>query len=404
MKKSSADQNGFSGERLDHLAEFLKSGYVETRQLAGFSLLISRAGTEVARFMAGHADIERRKPIENDTIFRIYSMTKPVTSIALMMLVEDGVISLDDPVKKYIPAWSELHMLPDGSADLSQAIPAPDMLVVDLMRHTSGLTSCFQRGSPVDDIYRQHNIDTRVRGGTLAHTIEQLAQVPLRFAPQTKWNYSIATDVIGYLIEQLSGRTLSAFFEERVFSPLGMTDTTFELPKDKVQRFAALYRTAPGKGLELIDDPATSDYLIPATQYSGGGGLVSTLDDYHRFCRMLLNGGTLDGRRIIGRKTLELMTANHLPGGVDLDTLAVSSFAETLFKGVGFGLGFATTLDPVQCLLQGNAGDFFWGGAAGTYFWVDPAEELIVIFMTQLYPHLPRIRRELRTLVYAAMT
>lgn len=398
-----ASSHGFSQERLAHLYGFLKSNYVDTRQLAGFSLLISRGGSEVARFAAGHADVERNRPVADDTIFRIYSMTKPITSIALMMLVEDGLISLDDPVKKFIPEWSGLRVLPDGATDESAAVPAPDMLVVDLLRHTAGLTSCFQRGSRVDDLYRELGIDTRFRNNSLAHTVGLIAQVPLRFAPQTKWNYSVATDVLGYLIEQISGITLAQFFEERIFMPLGMMDTTFELPANKTTRFAALYRGAPQGGLELVDDPVTSEYLRPATQYSGGGGLVSTLDDYHRFSRMLLNGGTLDGQRIIGRKTIELMTTNHLPGGVDLESMAVSSFAETSFKGVGFGLGFATTLDPVQCLVQGNAGDFFWGGAAGTYFWVDPKDELIVIFMAQLYPHLPRIRRQLRTLVYSAM-
>jgi CubicO group peptidase (beta-lactamase class C family) len=399
---SHPNENGFSRERLDHLYGFLKSTYVDTQQLAGFSMLISRRGERVAQFSAGYADLEHRRPIVDETIFRIYSMTKPITSIAFMMLVEDGLVSLDDPVKKFIPQWRNLHVLPDASGEASGAVPA-DMQIVDLLRHTSGLTSCFQRGSPVDDMYRERRIDTRTRNSSLKHTVDQLAQVPLRFAPQTKWNYSIATDVLGYLIEQLSGCSLAQFFEQRIFAPLGMTDTSFDLPHDKVERFAALYRGAAQGGLELVDAPANSEYLVAATQYSGGGGLVSTLDDYYRFCQMLLNAGSLNGRRIIGRKTLELMTANHLPGGVDLESLAVSSFAETSFKGIGFGLGFAMTLDPDKALLQGNAGDFFWGGAAGTYFWVDPKEALIVIFMTQLYPHIPRIRRQLRTLVYAAM-
>lgn len=394
---------GFSRERLARLRDFLTSTYIETHRLPGFSLLISRGGEVVTQFSAGQADLERGRPIERDTIFRIYSMTKPVTSVAFMMLVEDGLISLDDPVKQYIPEWSALGMLPDGVQDERAAMRAPDMQVVDLLRHTSGLTSCFQRGSRVDDLYRERGIDTRVRDSTLAHTVALLGEVPLRFAPQTRWNYSVATDVLGYLIEQLSGQSLEQFFQERIFGPLGMDDTTFELPDVNVGRFAALYRGASGGGLDLVEDPATSEYRRPATQYSGGGGLVSTLDDYHRFCRMLLDGGTLDGRRIIGRKTLELTTSNHLPGGVDLERMAVSSFAETSFRGIGFGLGFATTLDPVPGLVPGNAGDFFWGGAAGTYFWVDPREALIVVFMTQLYPHLPRIRRELRTLVYAAM-
>jgi CubicO group peptidase (beta-lactamase class C family) len=397
-------KNGFSPERLDHLFSFLKTDYVDKERLPGFSLLVSHKDREVARYCAGYADVERRQPVRNDTIFRIYSMTKPITSIAFMMLVEDGAISLDDPVSKFIPQWHGLRVLGERSSVSSDPArtPAREMRIVDLLRHTSGLTSCFQKGSEVDEMYRALRIDTRIRSQSLQGIVELIAQVPLRFEPETKWNYSIATDVLGYLIEQVSGHSLARFFSEKILTPLGMTDTSFNVAPEKAPRFAGLYRETQGS-LELVDDPRSSDYLVPASLYSGGGGLVSTVDDYYRFCRMLAAGGTLDGVRIVGRKTIELMTANHLPGGVDLESLAVSSFAETSFKGVGFGLGLAVTIDPARCLLQGNAGDFFWGGAAGTYFWVDPKDELIVIFMTQLYPHLPQIRRQLRTLVYAAM-
>jgi CubicO group peptidase (beta-lactamase class C family) len=234
--------------------------------------------------------------------------------------------------------------------------------------------------------------------------IDGLAKVPLEFSPGDAWNYSVSTDVLGYLVQKISGMPFERFLRERIFEPLGMHDTDFHVPAEKADRLAACYRFAPKNPMQLVDDPTDSPYLRPPAFVSGGGGLLSTMADYQRFCRMLLNGGSLEGVRIIGPKTLELMTANHLPDGKDLTQLSVSLFSEASYAGVGFGLGFAVTVDPARTLIPGNAGDFSWGGMASTYFWVDPREELIVIFMTQLMPSATYpLRRELRTLVYSAL-
>jgi CubicO group peptidase (beta-lactamase class C family) len=280
------------------------------------------------------------------------------------------------------------------------------MTIHDLMTHMSGLTYGFMERTNVDAAYRKLGIDRGgTHEGTLADMVEKLATLPLEFSPGTAWNYSVSTDVLGHLIEVLSGQRLDAFLKETLFDPLGMVDTGFVVPPEKVDRFAANYRRRRDKSLRIEDDPETSPYVGERSFLSGGGGLVSTAADYLRFCRMLLGRGELDGARILGRKTLELMTANHLPGGGDLAGVALGRFAETVYDGVGFGLGFSVQLDPARSKVLDSPGQFAWGGAASTAFWIDPSEDLIVLFMTQFMPSQTfNFRGQLKQIVYSAIT
>jgi CubicO group peptidase (beta-lactamase class C family) len=364
----------------------------------------------------GFADIERKAPVKDDTIYRIYSMTKPITSVAFMMLFEEGKVALDEPVAKYIPEWKNLGVFVAGShpAFLTRPLSRP-MLIVDLLRHTSGLTYGFQQRGNVDAAYRELKLGGVEKDGTLQSMIEDLAKIPLEFSPGEAWNYSVSTDVLGYLIGKISGMPFEQFLKQRIFEPLGMTDTDFHVPADKAHRFAACY-SAPGGAmtfhatdrsgrLTLQDDPKTSSFLAPPAFISGGGGLCSTAADYLTFCRALLNRGELDGVRLIGPKTLALMTSNHLPGGKELPELSRSLFSEAAYNGIGFGLGFSVTMEPAKTLISGSPGEYAWGGAATTSFLIDPAEEMIMIFMTQVMPSSAYpIRRELRTMVYSAIT
>lgn len=397
---------GFSPARLQHLDRFLQTRYLDTGRLPGALTLIQRRG-EIAHLSAlGYRDVERQLPVEEDTLFRIYSMTKPITSVAFMMLVEDGLVSLDDPVHRYIPQWRDLGVYEGGFIGTFKTRQTQrPMLIVDLLRHTSGLTYGFQQRTNVDAAYRRLRLDDYTGPGTLDGMIEALSTLPLEFSPGTVWNYSVATDVLGYLIGRIADQPFEQFLRQRILEPLGMADTDFLVPAAKAARFAACYAVTPEGKMRLQDDPERSPYLRAPKMVSGGGGLVSTIGDYLRFCRMLLAGGTLEGARILGPKTLELMTRNHLPDGKELPDLSVSLFSEAAYAGVGFGLGFSVTTQPARTLLPGSAGDFSWGGMASTYFWVDPREELIVIFMTQLMPSTTYpIRRELRNAVYSAFT
>jgi CubicO group peptidase (beta-lactamase class C family) len=404
---------GLSSERLARIETFLDERYVQTGKLPCAQVQVWRRGKLAYETVLGLADRERERKLKSDDLFRIYSMTKPITSVAFMMLVEEGLAALDDPVAKYIPEWAGLGVYNGGFMESFQSKPVDrPMLVVDLLRHTSGLTYGFQQQGNIDAAYRKLKVGDDLRATTLAETVTTLAGVPLQFSPGEAWNYSVSTDIVGRLVEIISGQALDVFFEERIFKPLGMTDTFFTVPKDKADRFTACYAVgalgskAPISPKPLLqDDPKKSPYLKPATFLSGGGGLVSTADDYMRFCRMLLNGGELEGERLLGPKTIQLMAANHLPGGKDLTQMSQSLFSEASYAGVGFGLGFATTMNPAATLIPGTAGDFFWGGAASTFFWVDPVEDLAVVFLTQLLPSSAYpVRRELRTLVYSAIT
>lgn len=398
---------GFSAARLARLDAFLEEKYVRTKRLPGTLTMIARGGEIAHLGVTGMADVERGVPVSADTIFRIYSMTKPLTSMALMMLVEEGAIALDDPVHRYIPAWKNLAVYEAGTEKLgwkTRPCKRP-MQIVDLLRHTSGLTYGFQLRTNVDAGYRARRIGEIEKAGTLDDMIAALAGLPLEFSPGDAWNYSVATDVCGYVVQVVAGEKFEEFLRRRIIAPLGMVDTGFHVREGQGHRLAACYQPTQTGGIELQDDPATSSYLKPPSFVSGGGGLVSTAADYMKFAQMCLDGGrTASGERLISRKTLDLMTANHLPGGKSLADLSVSMFSEAAYAGVGFGLGFAMTGDSASTLMPGSDGDYFWGGAASTFFWVDPAEDLACVFMTQLIPSSSYpVRRQVRTMVYSAL-
>lgn len=406
MSRESPATVGLASSRLQYLDRYIQQRYVDTGRLPCAMTLIEHRG-QTAHFSAqGQMDLERGRPLQQDTLFRIYSMTKPITSVALMMLVEEGLIALDDPVHRYIPQWRNLAVYEAGFLETFRTRPtkAP-MRIIDLLRHTSGLTYGLQQRTNVDAAYRKFGFGDPAGTGTLDAMIDGLAKIPLEASPGDVWNYSVSTDVLGYLVGKVSGVPFDDFLRQRIFAPLVMVDTDFHVPAAKASRLASCYMLAPDGRMKLQDDSQTSRYLQPPAFISGGGGLVSTAADYLRFCRMLLNGGVLEGTRLLSPKTIELMTTNHLPGGKELPDLSVSLFSEASYSGVGFGLGFAVTTNPARALIPGSQGDFSWGGMASTYFWIDPREQLIVIFMTQLIPStLYNLRRELRTLVYSAFT
>ncbi|HEX5378339.1 MAG TPA: serine hydrolase domain-containing protein [Phenylobacterium sp.] len=396
---------GFSGDRLKRLDAFLARKYIEPGLIPCAQVQILRNGKLVHETVQGHADRERGKPLSRDTVYRIYSMTKPITSVAFMMLVEEGLVALDDPVSRFIPEWKGLGVYSAGLGPYLTTPPVRPMQMVDLLRHTSGLTYGFQTRSNVDAAYRKLKIADPTGPLDMDGFVAELAKLPLEFSPGEAWNYSISTDVLGVLVQRISGKPFGQFLQDRIFGPLGMTETGFTVRPDQSARFAACYNAKPGGGMTLQDDPETSAYLKAPNFQSGGGGLVSTADDYMKFCRMLLGRGELDGQRLLAPKTLKLMASNHLPGGQDLTHLSRSLFSEATNAGVGFGLGFAVTFDPVKAMLTSSPGEFYWGGAASTAFWIDPVEDVAVVFMTQLMPSSTYpIRRELRTLVYSALT
>ena len=354
---ASPESAGMSKAGFDRVEAHLKRRYIDAGRFPGAQMLVYRRGKVVYSAVQGFADVERRSPVKDDTIFRIYSMTKPITSVAFMMLFEEGRVALDEPVQKYIPEWNNLGVFQAGTlpAFLTKP-PSRPMLIVDLLRHTSGLTYGFQQRSNVDAAYRERRIEEIERPRTLQLMIDDLSRLPLEFSPGEAWNYSVSTDVIGYLIGKISGTPFDQFLRERIFNPLGMNDTDFFVPPDKAHRLAACYSSDGKGGMKLQDDPTTSSFLSPPSFISGGGGLCSTAADYLTFCRALLSGGELDGVRLIGPKTLALMTSNHLPGGSDLYTMSRSLFSEATYNGVGFGLGFGVTVNPAQMLLPGSAG------------------------------------------------
>ena len=397
---------GLSSSRLENIDKFVQRKYLDAGRIPCALTLVHRRG-EVAHFStSGFADVERKKPVKEDTIFRIYSMTKPVTSVAFMMLLEQGLVALDDPVHRHIPEWRDLGVYNGGFMETFRAKrPERPMLIVDLLRHTSGLTYGFQQSTNVDAAYRKLKIGEIEKHGTLDEMVAKLSKLPLEFSPGTAWNYSVSTDILGYLVGKVSGQKFEDYLRTKIFKPLGMIDTDFHVHAGKEERFAACYNATPKGGMELQDDPTKSPYLEAPTLVSGGGGLVSTASDYLKFCRMLINGGSLDGAQVLSPKTIELMTKNHLPDNKDLPALSRSLFSEATYNGIGFGLGFSVTMDPARTMIPGSVGEYSWGGAATTSFWIDPKEELITIFMTQLMPSMTYpIRRELRTLVYSAFT
>jgi len=399
---------GMSSERLARLDRFLAERYVDAGKLPCALLQVRREGQLVHQSVLGHADLAAGRALREDAIVRIYSMTKPITSVAFMMLVEEGKVALDDPVHRFIPSWRGQQVYVGGGGGLpgtprgwlTRPTDAP-MRMIDLLRHTSGLTYGFQNRTNVDAAYRGRKIDPFEREDGLQGFVDALAEVPLEFSPGSAWNYSVSTDVLGYLVEKVSGQPFERFLQQRILGPLGMVDTAFHVDESKAPRFAQCYMASSEGKLVKAQLGA---FREPPSAPSGGGGLVSTAADYARFCECLRRGGELDGARLLGPKTLRLMRENHLPGGSDLADVSVSMFSEAVYRGVGFGLGFAMTTDVARTGIAGSRGEYWWGGAASTAFWIDPVEDLCVVFLTQFMPStLYPIRRELRTMVNAAV-
>ena len=403
---------GFAADRLDRIADHLNRSYIDNGKIAGCQVAVARHGQGAYFKSFGKMDLERDKPVADDTIFRLYSMTKPITSVALMMLYERGYFQLNDPVSRFIPEWKDQQVWVSGEgAGMQTKRPNRPPSMRDMLCHTGGITYGAQlvtlgapsSGHPVDKVYAEVGI-RRDAGETLTTFVQKLGKVPLRYEPGERWMYSFSTDVCGALVEIISGKRFDKFLAEEIFAPLKMTDTSFVVPGDKVSRFAANYRRGADKKLKLIDDPERSTYLKEPAFFSGGGGLTGTTHDYWRFCEMLRRGGELDGARILGPRTIDMMHMNHLKDGKDLTQMAIASFSETANEGTGFGLGFATTMGQVKTGSLGD-GDYYWGGAASTIFWVDQKEDLVVVFMTQLMPSGAfNFRGQLKSIIYSAIT
>ena len=396
--------HGFDTARLDRIPAFLEAKYVGTGRLPHAATLVSRRGEIAHQSVIGEA--RPGEPLKDDAIFRIASMTKPITSIAFMMLIEEGKVALSDPLVKFCPEFRDTGVFVAGGGNVPFLTrpPASPIRMVDLLRHTSGLTYGFQERTPVDAAYRKARIDDFDADYTMDSFIADLAKIPLQFDPGAHWNYSMATDVLGAVIERIEGKPFGQVLQERIFGPLGMVDTGFKVPAGQQHRLTDAYAFHPKDKMQGFDEGARSRWAKDRSFHSGGGGLASTLGDYHRFCLMLLGGGKLGDTRIISRKTLDLMTSNHLVGGGDLTQHSVGVFSEDENAGIGFGLGFAVTLDPARAGIPCSAGDFYWGGMFSTGFFVDPVEEICMVFMTQLMPSSTYpVRREVKTLVHAAI-
>jgi CubicO group peptidase (beta-lactamase class C family) len=396
---------GFDAERLARLDRFLDA-YVASGRQKGNLIAISRGGKVAHLSFRGARDESAGLPVELDTIWRMYSMTKPITSTAAMLLYEEGALSLLDPVAKYIPAFEHARVYRQGPAINMISAPATEPLQVwHLMTHTSGLTYDWYYTHPVDELYRKAGFGTpAAQQFTLEEACNRWASVPLLFEPGTAWNYSVATDVLGRVVEVASGQSLDQFFASRIFEPLGMHDTAFCVPSSDQQRLTRLYVTDPSTAqLVLAPRNLESRGLDQPKMFSGGGGLVSTAGDYLRFTNLLLHEGKLDGVRLLSPQTVKLMSANHLPGGALITPPFGRSLIGPSFEGRGFGLGLSPLIDPVAAKTLSSAGEYCWGGAAGTAFWVDPAKDLTVVFCTQVYFARDDFSYTLRQLVYQAL-
>lgn len=405
LRVADAAALGFDPARLARIDSFLAETYIQPGKLPGAQILVARDG-EVVHF--GQAGVMRADgtPMREDALLRIASMTKPVTSVAFMQLVEQAKVALDEPVARVLPELANLGVYAGGggAAPFAPVTPTRPLRFVDLLTHQSGLTYGLQNRTNVDAAYREIELDFGREHHTSDEYLAHLAKLPLEFEPGTGWNYSVATDVLGIAVERLSGMRLGEYFEQHVFAPLGMTDTGFAVASGEADRLGDAWAYQPGKPPKLTDQGTTSKLLRPAKFHSGGGGLVGTIADYHRFTAMLLHKGGLDGARILAPKTLELMTTNFLPGGADLASISRSLFSESTSAGSGFGLGFAMVVDPARTLMPSSRGEFYWGGAYSTAFFVDPVEGVTMVFMTQLYPSSAYpVRRQLKTLIYSAL-
>jgi CubicO group peptidase (beta-lactamase class C family) len=400
-----AAEAGFSAERLTRIDRHF-ARYVDDGRLPGWALLVSRDGRIVHLASCGHRDREADLPVELDTLWRIYSMTKPITSVAAMMLYEEGAFELKDPVSRFIPAFADMRVYKSGSALAPATEPATEPVRVwHLLTHTAGLTYGFHHAHPVDAMYRAAGFEWGApRDVDLEAACDVWASLPLLFQPGSEWNYSVASDVLGRVVEVASGQSLDEFFRSRIFEPLGMSETGFSVAEPDHHRLAALYTPHRRTGVATRIDAMGEAARRPPTMLSGGGGLVSSAADYYRFTQMLLGAGELDGVRLLGPRTVRYMTRNHLPGGADLEEIGRPIFAETTYDGVGFGLGFSVVEDPAKNKVLSTKGEFAWGGAASTAFWVDPTERITALFLTQLLPSSTyAIRPQFKQLVYQAL-
>jgi CubicO group peptidase (beta-lactamase class C family) len=398
--KVDADAAGLDARRLERIGEHLEARYLQPGKIAGAQVAVLRHGSLGYFESFGQRDRERDRPVTEDTIWRWYSMTKPVTGVALLTLYERGHFQLDDPIHRWIPEWRDLQVKEADPSGGARIVPAHRPVTVrDVLTHTSGIGYGFEHG----------DIDLTQRSWMAGHDLEsmcqQLAEWPLRFQPGEHWLYSLGMDVAARLVEVMSGLRFDEFLRTEVFEPLGMVDTAFCVDDADIDRFAACYGRSSRKELVLVDDPERSSYRKEPKLLMGGGGLVGTTPDYLRFVGMLVGGGELDGRRLLSRKTIELMASNHLPGGRDMADMALPmGYGEVGFEGAGFGLTVAVSKGPAETGIVGSPGEFMWGGAASTIFWVDPAEELAVVFMTQLLPSGTfDFRSQLKSIVYGCI-
>lgn len=411
MKCAKPQDWGFDPTRLYRINTWMQR-YVDERKYPGSSVLIARGGDEVHFHATGLRNVKANLPFTRDTVVRIYSMTKPVTSVATMMLAERGLFHLDAPVSDFIPAFSDCRALIPDATGIDQTEPCATPTLHQLMTHTSGLSYPFNPGV-LSRAMDEADILFKPRQGVLADLTDRVATLPLAFRPGSRWEYSVGIDILARVVEVVSGKSLAEFFAQEIFTPLGMAETAFSVPAGTGGRFASLYTPLAGDAMALnaaksggdslrLTDEAGKSPFESATMYSGGGGLVGTIDDYMKFTEMLRRGGECEGGRLLSPKTLDFMMRNHLPG--DIASMGPQSFAEQPMEGMGFGLGGAVVLDPGRARSPGSVGDFSWGGMASTFFWVDRALDLCVVFFTQLAPSSSYpARSELKALVHGAL-
>ena len=404
------NEAGFAPDRLQRLDSHFER-YVTEQRLAGWQLAVTRGGRLVHSAGRGHRDREGGSIVTPDTIWRIYSMTKPITSIAAMMLWEEGTFELKDPISKFLPEFANMTVWRGGSVTKPELEPLMRPIEMwHLLTHTSGLTYGFMHAHPVDELYRQSGFEWATpKEAKLGDLCAKLAELPLLFQPGSEWNYSMSIDVLGRIIEVISGQTLGDFLQTRLFEPLGMVDTGFSAPEAESDRVATLYGAIPGTGQAFplgaeMTAALGGDALTAPSAHLGGGGLVSTMNDYLNFAELLRAGGTFEGNQLLSPRTIRYMTRNHLPDNADLRAFGRPLFSETTFDGVGFGLLGSVTIDPVKAKVPGSIGEFGWGGAASTFFWVDPVEDITCVFMTQLMPSSAHpIRSQLKQMVHQAL-
>jgi CubicO group peptidase (beta-lactamase class C family) len=395
---------GLSGERLGRIGAWMRD-HVESGRLPWAMTVITRHGETAYREWTGMADVAAGRAFEDDAILRIYSMSKPITAVAVLMLYEEGRLQLDDPIGRFLPEFAQMEVVVGDHGDRLVTEPAERPVTVrHLLTHTSGLTYGFSGGGTLERRYGEQAVDFGPQDGTLEQVCARLAALPLAHQPGARWTYGVSIDVLGRLVEVVSGHSFDRFLAERIFAPLAMKDTFFELPGDRMDRFLPCYDKGPGESLVLCEGTHDSPHAAGVTCFSGGGGLLSTARDYQRFAEMLRGGGALGEARILGPRTVAFMASNHMPDGVDLAAMGQPVFSETSYEGIGFGLGVSVVLDPARAQVLTSKGEYAWGGMASTAFWIDPEQDMSVLFLTQLIPSSAYpIRRQLRVLASQAI-